>query len=449
MEGMQTFASLKFFNFRLWLAGGLVSKIGTWMQRVAQDWLVLTALTHDSGTAVGIVTGLQFLPFLLLSPYAGVIVDRFDSRKLLMVTQGVAGALGIGLGTLVLTDTVALWHVYVFAFALGVVSAFDNPARQTFVTQLVEAPNLPNAVGLNSASFNAARLIGPGIAGVLIAAVGTGWVFMINGLTFAATIIALLAMRIRELIPHERVARRKGQVREGVRYVRRRADIVVIMIIVAVVSALGLNFQMTSALMARVEFDKGAGEYGILGSIMAIGSLAGALLAARRGRPRLRYIVGAAALFGVSTGLMALAPTYGVYALLTIPAGFFAITLLTTCNAWVQTTTAPTMRGRVMSLYMMVLMGATPIGSPVVGWIGEAIGPRWAIAVGAISAIVVALAAAWWSKRYWNLELSYAMHRPFVRVAYGRTTSEAYAAQREDAKLKISEQQAENARGQG
>ena len=237
MEGMQTFASLKFFNFRLWLAGGLVSNIGTWMQRVAQDWLVLTALTHESGTAVGIVTGLQFLPFLLLSPYAGVIVDRFDARKLLMVTQTAAGTLGVGLGTLVLTDTVQLWHVYVFAFLLGVVSAFDNPARQTFVTQLVAAPNLPNAVGLNSASFNAARLIGPGIAGVLIAAVGTGWVFMINGLTFAATIAALLFMRLNELIPHERVARRKGQVREGVRYVRRRADIVVIMIIVAVVSS--------------------------------------------------------------------------------------------------------------------------------------------------------------------------------------------------------------------
>jgi len=443
---MQTFASLKFFNYRLWFAGGLVSNIGTWMQRIAQDWLVLTVLTDNSGVAVGIVTGLQFLPFLLLSPYAGVIVDRFDARKLLLVTQVAAGALGVGLGVLVLTGAAELWHVYLFALALGVVSAFDNPARQTFVTQLVEGPNLPNAVALNSASFNAARLIGPGVAGLLIAVIGTGWVFIINGLTFAATIVALLAMRATELIPHQRVARHKGQVREGVRYVRRRADIVVIMIIVAVVSAFGLNFQMTSALMARVEFDKGAGAYGILGSIMAIGSLAGALGAARRGRPRLRTIVGSAGLFGVSTGLMAIMPTYGAYALMTIPAGFFGLTLLTTCNAWVQTTTAPTMRGRVMSLYMMVLLGASPIGSPIVGWIGEHVGPRWAIGVGSIAAILVAVGATWWSKRYWNLELSYAMHRPFVRVAYGRTTSEAYAAQREEAKLQISEQQIEDAR---
>lgn len=444
---MRTFASLKFFNYRLWFAGAIVSNIGTWMQRIAQDWLVLTVLTHNSGVAVGVVTALQFAPFLVLSPYAGVIADRVDTRKLLLITQAVAGFLGVALGALVLTGHAQLWHVYCFALALGVVSAFDNPARQTFVTQLVPAPYLPNAVALNSASFNAARLIGPGLAGLLIAAFdGTGWVFLINGVTFAATIVALLAMRLRELIPHERAPRKKGQVREGVRYVRRRADILVIMVIMAVVSSLGLNFQLTSALMARVEFDKGAGEYGILGSIIAIGSLTGALLAARRGRPRLRVIVAATAGFGVSAGVMALMPSYGLFALLCIPVGFFALTLLATANAWVQTTTAPSMRGRVMSLYMMVLMGATPIGSPIIGWIGENWGPRWAIGVGAIASLLVAIWAAWWSKRYWNLELSYAMHRPFVSVAYGRTTAEALRAQREEAALKLSEQQIEDAR---
>ncbi len=444
---MRTFASLKFFNYRLWFAGALVSNIGTWMQRIAQDWLVLTVLTHNSGAQVGIVTALQFVPFLIIGPYAGVLTDRVNNRKLLIATQSAAGALGVGLGVMVLTNTADLWHVYVFATLLGVVTAFDNPARQTFVTELVPASNLPNAVALNSASFNAARLIGPGIAGLLIAVIGsTGWVFVINGLTFGATIVVLLIMRRSELIPHERAPRRKGQIREGFRYVRRRADILVIMVIMAVVSALGFNFQLTSALMARVEFGKGAGEYGILGSVLAIGSLAGALLAARRGRPRLRVIVGAAGAFGVSSGVMALMPTYGLYMLMCIPTGFFALSLMATANAWVQTTTAPNMRGRAMSLYMMVLFGATPIGSPVVGWIGEHAGPRWSILVGSIASVLVALGAAWWSKRYWNLDLSYAMHRPFVRVEYGRTTSEALAAQREVADLKLAEQSIEDAR---
>ena len=303
---MRTFASLKFFNYRLWFAGALVSNVGTWMQRIAQDWLVLTVLTHNSGAQVGIVTALQFVPFLIIGPYAGVLTDRVNNRKLLIATQSAAGVLGLALGAMVLTNTAELWHVYVFATLLGVVTAFDNPARQTFVTELVPASNLANAVALNSASFNAARLIGPGVAGLLIAVVGsTGWVFIINALTFGATIVVLLIMRRSELIPHERAPRRKGQIREGFRYVRRRADILVIMVIMAVVSALGFNFQLTSALMARVEFGKGAGEYGILGSVLAIGSLAGALLAARRGRPRLRVIVGAAGAFGVTSGIMA------------------------------------------------------------------------------------------------------------------------------------------------
>jgi MFS family permease len=444
---MQTFASLKFFNFRLWFAGGLVSNIGTWMQRIAQDWLVLTVLTHESGVAVGVVTALQFVPFLIFAPYAGVITDRVNTRKLLLTTQVAAGTLGVALGALVLSERVELWHVYVFATLLGVVTAFDNPARQTFVTELVPEEKLPNAVALNSASFNAARLIGPGVAGLLIAALGgTGWVFLTNGLTFAATIVAILLMRTRELRPHARAPRKKGQVREGFRYVRRRADLVVIMVIVGAISALGFNFQLTSALMARVEFDRGAGEYGIIGSVLAIGSLTGALLAARRGRPQLRVIVGSAAGFGVTSAIMALMPTYGLYVAASIPVGFFALSLMATANAWVQTTTAPQMRGRAMALYMMVLMGVTPVGSPVVGWLGEHVGPRWAILVGSFAALAVAAWAGWWSKRYWNLELSYAMHRPFVRVAYGRTTSEAYDAQREDAKLRIGEQQVENAR---
>jgi len=445
---MQTFASLKFFNYRLWFAGALVSNIGTWMQRVAQDWLVLTILTNNSGVAVGITTALQFLPFLFLSPYAGVIADRLNPRKLLIATQAAAATLGVALGVLTLSGHAQLWQVYVFATLLGVVSAFDGPVRQTFVTSLVPTESLNNAVGLNSASFNAARLVGPGIAGLVIAAVGTGWCFVINGLTFIATIVALLLMHKDELNRQDRATRKKGQIKEGMRYVRRRADILVIMAVVGVVSTFGLNFQLTSALMARTEFHKGAGEYGILGSVLAIGSLTGALLAARRARPRLRIIVGSAGMFGVATAIMALMPNIVAYAAASILVGFFALTMLATANAWIQTTTSPKMRGRVMSLYMLVLLGATPIGSPIVGWIGEHWGARWAILIGSITAVLIAVGAAWWSKRYWNLDLSYAMHRPFVRVAFGRTTSEAVRASREEAELKLREQQIENASGQ-
>ncbi|NLE72445.1 MAG: MFS transporter, partial [Actinomycetales bacterium] len=320
-----TFASLAFRNYRLWFAGALVANVGTWMQRVAQDWLVLTDLTDDSGIAVGITTALQFAPALFLSAWAGVLADRLDRRTLLVATQGAMGVLAAGLGLLVLGGHAQLWQVYVFAGLLGCVSAIDAPARQTFVADMVPPERLPNAVGLNSASFNAARMIGPGLAGLLIAWVGSGWVFMINAVSFAGTIVALLAMRRSELQPTQRSQRGKGQIRAGLRYVRRRTDLVVVMAVVGVVSTFGLNFQLTSAVMARTEFGKGPGEYGILGSILAIGSLAGALMAARRERPRVRLVIGSALGFGVAAGVMALMPTYELYALATIPVGFASL----------------------------------------------------------------------------------------------------------------------------
>ncbi len=403
-----TFKSLQFHNYRLWFTGALVANIGTWMQRVAQDWLVLTQLSNDSGVAVGIVTGLQFAPALVVSPWAGVLADRVDRRKLLVVTQAAMGALAAGLGALVLLGHAQLWHVYLFALALGVVSAIDAPARQTFVAQLVPPANLPNAVGLNSASFNAARLIGPGVAGLLIAWIGTGWVFWINALSFAGTILALTTMRVRELRPMPSVVRSKGQIREGLRYVRGRPDILVIMVVIGVVSAFGLNFQMTSALMARTVFDKGAGQYGVLGSVLAIGSLAGALIAARREHPRLRLVVGAAAAFGVAACLLAVMPTYATYALMTIPVGLASLTMMTAANATIQISTEPAMRGRVMALYMMVFAGATPFGSPVVGWIGEEFGARWAVGIGGITAILVSLGAMVWAWRRLRPQVRYA-----------------------------------------
>ncbi|MDN4480638.1 MFS transporter [Demequina muriae] len=438
----RTFASLKYVNYRLWFAGALVSNVGTWMQRVAQDWLVLTVLTNDSGVAVGVVTALQFLPFLILGPWAGVLADRMNQRALLIATQGAAAMLGLGLGALVLLGQAELWHVYAFAFGLGIVSALDVPVRQTFVASLVPPDGLTNAVGLNSASFNAARLIGPGVAGLTVAWIGIGWVFVVNGLTFIATIVALLLMRSSELVPLERAPRSPGQIREGIRYVRGRSDVVVVMIVVSVVAALGLNFQMTSALMARIEFDRGPEDYGLMGSVVAIGSLAGALLAARRSQVRLRLIFGSAFMFGVASALMALMPSYELYLVASVAVGFFALTMLTSANAAIQTSTSTHMRGRVMALYSMILLGSTPFGSPLVGWIGDA-NPRWAIGVGAIAAITVALAATVWSVRHWNLEVTYHRHRPLLEFTYPTQTNP-----REDAVLRLRAQQIEDASGQ-
>jgi len=414
-----TFSSLRYTNYRIWFAAALVANVGTWMQRIAQDWIVLTDLSDDSGIAVGLTTALQFVPFLLLSPWAGVLADRLPRRRLLMATQGGMGVLALGLGALVLSGRAELWHVYVFALLLGVVSALDNPARQTFVADMVPASKLPNAVGLNSASFNAARLIGPGVAGLLIAAVGAGWVFLINGVTFGATIAALALMRVRELRPQPSAPRAKGQVREGVRYVRQRSDIVVIMVVMFVVSTFGLNFQLTSALMARVEFGRGAGEYGVLGSVLAIGSLAGALLAARRDRPRVRLVIGAAFAFAVTTAVLGLMPTYESFVLACVPVGLASLTMMTAANSALQVSTDPVMRGRVMALYVMVFQGATPIGSPIVGWIGEAWGPRWSILVGSIATFLVASAATVWAVRRWHLRVRYrVLARPHLEVVY-------------------------------
>jgi MFS family permease len=414
-----TFQSLRYVNYRLWFAGALVANIGTWMQRVAQDWLVLTVLTDDSGVAVGITTALQFAPVLVLSPWAGLLADRVNRRLLLASTQVAQALLAGGLGALVLSGHAQLWHVYVFAGLLGCVSAIDAPARQTFVADMVPADGLANAVGLNSASFNAARLIGPGVAGLAIAWIGIGWVFVLNALTFAATLLALAKMRRSELQPQAKTARGGGQIREGIAYVRNRTDILVIMAVVGVVSTFGLNFQLTSAVMARTEFGKGPQEYGILGSVLAIGSLTGALLAARRGRPRVRLVIGAAMGFGIATGALALMPTYPSYVVACIPVGFASLTMLTAANATIQMSTDPHMRGRVMSLYMVVFLGATPVGSPIVGWVAETYGARWAIGIGSISAILISLAAAVWAKRRWNVQVRYRLaERPHLEIRH-------------------------------
>ncbi|GMA20692.1 MFS transporter [Arsenicicoccus piscis] len=386
------FASLAVPNYRLYFAGGLLSNVGTWMGRVAQDWLVLTQLTDHSSTALGTVTGLQFAPVLLLAPWSGVVADRFPKRRILLVTQSALLVTAAMLYLLVATGTCQLWHVYLLAFAQGIATAFDNPTRQAFASELVDAPLLTNAVSLNSASFNAARLIGPGVAGLLIAALGVGPALGINALSFVAVIIALLALSPEAL--HPAPARRgRGALREGLSYVRHRPDIMIIMAIVFVLGTFGMNFQITNALMATQVYGAGASEYGILGSVMAIGSLSAALLAARRSRPRLRVLLGALGGFAIVTFALALAPSYPVYAVLLVPTGLMALTVLTTANAAVQLSVTPAMRGRVMSLYMAIFMGGTPLGAPIIGWIGDAWGARWTILVGSIATGLAFLAA--------------------------------------------------------
>ena len=382
-----TFASLEVPNYRLFFVGALVSNVGTWMARIAQTWLVLTVLTSHSATAVGYVTGLQFLPMLLFGPWGGALADRFRKRDLLVWTQALLGISALALAVLVLTNTTELWHVYVLAFMQGMVTAADNPARQAFASEMVPPELLPNAVGLNSTSFNGARLIGPAAAGLMIGAWGIGPALVINALSFLAVIVALRKMNPDELTPAPQ-RRGRGSVVEGLRYVAKRPDIQLTMFMVFMLGTFGMNFQITNALMATQVFGAGADAYGLLGSIMAIGSLAGALLAARRAQPRLRTLLLALGGFAVSTTALALAPSYLVFALLLIPVGLCSLTVMTTANASVQLTTEPAMRGRVMALYMTIFMGGTPVGSPMIGWIGDAWGARWTLLIGAIATAV-------------------------------------------------------------
>ena len=393
-----TFRSLHNPNYRLYAAGGVVSNTGTWMQRVAQDWLVLQ-LTANSGAALGITTGLQFLPFLLLGPFSGLVADRMPKRLLLQITNVAMAVPALILGLLAVTGTAQIWHVYVLAFVLGTASAFDAPARQSFVSEIVDADDLTNAVGLNSASFNAARLVGPGLAGVLIAAFGggavaTGWVILINAVSYVAPVLTLRGMDASRLDSPELTRPGPGAIREGFAYVRARPDLMLILAIVFCAGTFGLNFQMTSALMATEVFDKGPREYGLLGTFLAVGSLSGALLAARRERVRQRLVIVAGLVFGALVTLSGLMPSYLTFALMAPLLGLSALTLITSANAYMQLHTEPGVRGRVMALYMMIFMGGTPFGAPIIGWIGEAFGARWTLVVGGLMTIAgIALAS--------------------------------------------------------
>ena len=383
-ERTRLFASLGVRNYRLFFAGALVSNIGTWMARVAQTWLVLTELTAQSASAVGVLTGLQFLPMLLLGPWGGAVADRFPKRAVLVWTQVLLAVNAATLAALVLGGVAELWHVYALALLQGCVVAVDNPTRQAFASEMVEPWLLPNAVGLNSTSFNAARLVGPAAAGLMIAAWGVGPSLAFNAASFLPVI---WAMRPDELHPAPQ-RRGRGSVVEGFRYVAGRPDIQLIMFIVFMLGTFGMNFQITIALMATQVFGVGADAYGVLSSVMAVGSLAAALLAARRTRPRRTVLLVALGGFAVATGALALAPGYVTFAILLVPVGLAALTVMTTANASIQLSVEPAMRGRVMALYMTIFMGGTPVGAPLIGWVGDVLGARWTILVGSIATLL-------------------------------------------------------------
>jgi len=408
---MSTFRSLRGFNYRLYAGGALVSNVGTWMQRIAQDWLVLTQLTNHNATAVGIVMSLQFGPQIFLMPITGWAADTFDRRKILLLTQGAMGLLALGLGLLTLHGMARLEHVYLFALLLGCVAAFDAPVRQAFVSELVGEDDLSNAVALNSSSFNAGRLIGPAVAGLLIPLLGTGGVFLVNSVSFAAVLAALSCLRVHELRAPLRGPR--GRLLDGFRYVWTRPDLKAMLLMMFLISTFGLNFPIFISKMAVDVFHVGADQFGLLSSMMAIGSVTGALLSASRARPRPELLWAGAGLFGLGCALAALMPAYTLFALSLILIGVCAQTFTTTVNGCVQLGTDPAVRGRVMAILLATAWGGTPIGAPLVGWVADHLGPRWALGVGAAAG----LAAAWVGFRLLKTELVANTHSPAAQAS--------------------------------
>jgi MFS family permease len=384
------FRAFRNHNYRIWAGGAAVSNIGAWMQRTAQDWLVLTALTRNDASAVGIVMALQFGPQFLLLPWTGAAADQFDRRKLIMATQAAMGVLALALGVLTISGRVELWHVQVFAFLFGCASAFDTPVRQTFVADLVGDEDLPNAVGWNSTSFNGARLVGPAVAGLCIAAIGTGWAFIANGVSYLAVLASLAMLRRSELRPSPLVKRQPGALLEGVRYVMRRRDLTIVLVMLFVIGTFGFNFPIFVSTMAVNVFHVSAHEFGLLSSMMAVGAVGGALLATGRRAPGVSILAIGAAVFALGCGLGAVAPGYWMFGAALVLMGFASMTMTTMSSTFLQLTTEPAMRGRVMALRLAVIMGTTPLGAPIVGWVADNLGPRWSLGVGAAAGLVTA-----------------------------------------------------------
>ena len=406
------FRALRTPNYRLWICGTVVSDTGAWIQRIAQDWLVLTQLTHHNAAAVGVVMAMQYLPLFLLLPVAGLVADRVDRRKLLMLTQGSLGLLALGLGVLTMLGVVQLWHVYVFAALSGVASAFDAPARHTFAGELVGEDDLANAVSLNSTSFNLARLIGPALSGLLIAAVGSGPAFLINAASFGAVLCSLFLLRVDKLHANVKASRGRGGVVAGFRYVWGRADLRAVTVMMFLFGALGLNLPIYISTMAVSVFHANAGGYGLLTSVMAIGSLGGVVVTARSVSPGMLLLLLCAAVFGVGFTLAAVTPGYWFFALALIPAGASAAAFTTATSSFMQLASEPAMRGRVIGIRIAVATLGAPVGAPFAGWIADSFGPRWGCGLAAASGFAAAAVALVYLVSVRRLRVSFDAGRP-------------------------------------
>jgi MFS family permease len=421
----KTFRSLRVRNYRLYFAGQVVSMTGTWMQWVAQGWLVLRMT--GSGFLVGAVTATQFLPMLLGGAYGGVIADRVDKRKLLIGTQSTAGLLALILGVLVSTGAVRLWMVFALALTLGIVNAIDNPARQSFVSEMVDRSEVTNAVSLNSVLANGTRVVGPAVAGFLIAGVGIGLCFLINAASYIGVVVGLLLMRSDELYANERAERRPGQLREGLRYVRRRSELWLPLMLMVVVGTLAYNFSVLLPLLSRFTFDRGPAGYGEMFSVLSVGAVVSGLTVAAMGRATQRIAALAALSFGVSTLIVAVMPTFGAELAAMLAVGAASTVFVAVTNSVLQLRASPAFRGRVMALFAIAFLGTTPLGAPLVGWIGEHLGPRAGFAFGAVAAIVAATVALVLLPRLGRREPQTAeVRRPAVPpVAVGETPASA------------------------
>ena len=372
--------SFRHRNYRILFPANTISNIGSWAQRIAQDWLVLE-LTNNNGTYLGLVTAVQFAPVLFFSLHGGKLADRFNKRKVLILTNILGGSASLGLGALVITEHIQLWHVFVLAAVLGISTAIDAPVRQSFTTEVVGQTDLPNAVSLNSANFNAGRLIGPAVSGALIAAFGTGPSFIVNGLSYFFVIAALLNLNEKAFFHLDR-PKSDGNIREGIAYAKARPDIYVVMLMVFFLATFGLNFQIFNALMATQEFGLGPANFGLMGTFIAIGSLSGAIGSARLERFRnTKFVIRGGVAFSASIMVLSILPNYITYVIWLPICGVTALTTLVSANSIVQTSTDPAIRGRVMGLYLLIFMGGTPFGSPLIGTTTELIGIRPTIAL--------------------------------------------------------------------
>jgi MFS family permease len=384
-------SSLRQRNYRLFFFGQLVSIAGTWMQTVAQSFVVLD-LTH-SGTQLGLTTAARFLPMFVFGPLGGVFADRMDRRRVLYVTQALSGLLAGVFAVTVGTHSIRLWIVYLLALALGFVNVFDNPARQSFISEMVSTGDLPNAVTLNSVAANMARVFGAALGGVIAAAIGLALCFTFNALSFGAVLVSLAAMRSSELFPAERVSRQKKQVRQGLRYVRNTPELLIPLLMIAVVGTLAWEFQVSLPLMASKVFHGGAASYGVMASVMGGGAVVGGLISAARARPRARALCLAAIGWGIAILAAAVAPSMALELAALVFVGYGSITFNSLAKTTLQLAAKPEMRGRVMALWALAWMGSTPIGGPIVGWTGQAIGARWALVIGGVATLACGVLA--------------------------------------------------------